>query len=127
MTTEPNDDLARQIARLDAFEQIRQLAARYALAVDSRNLDDLVALFIEDVRVGRTERGRPALRAYFDRILRGFSTSFHFIGNHIIDLDGEDQAHGVVYCRAEHESGDHWVTQAMQYWDTYARRDGRWY
>ena len=53
--------------RLLAYEEIRQLAARYALALDSRNLDDLVALFVDDVQVGRETFGRAALRAEFDR------------------------------------------------------------
>ena len=43
-------------------EQIRQLAAHYAVAVDSRDLDTLVGLFVDDVRVGRDTFGRDALR-----------------------------------------------------------------
>ena len=54
------------VERLLAHEEIRQLAARYALAIDSRDLDSLVGLFVDDVRVGRDERGREALRASFD-------------------------------------------------------------
>lgn len=124
--TVPDESLAAQVARLVAMEEIRQLAYRYALAVDSRDLDSLVALFIEDVQVGRDQRGRPALRAYFDRILRGFTTSIHFVGNHLIELDDTETAHGIVTCRAEHESDAHWVIELLQYHDQYARRDGRW-
>ena len=63
----PDDDLAARLARLDAYQQIRQLPHRYALALDTRNIDDLVALFIEDVQVGRDQWGRPALREWFVR------------------------------------------------------------
>jgi ketosteroid isomerase-like protein len=38
---------------ISAHEQIRQLACPYAEAVDSRDLARLVALFVEDVQVGR--------------------------------------------------------------------------
>ena len=55
------------VERLLAHEEIRQLASRYALYMDSRDLDRLVALFVPDVRVGRDRVGRDALRANFDR------------------------------------------------------------
>src|SRR5262249_40565635 len=38
------------LERLLAYEEIRQLAARYALAVDARDLDALVELFVDDVK-----------------------------------------------------------------------------
>jgi ketosteroid isomerase-like protein len=107
-------------------EEIRQLAYRYAEAVDSRDLAALVALFVVDVRVGRQASGRDALAAWFDPVLRTFGVSIHFVGNHRITLDG-DTATGVVYCRAEHEVDDRWVVMMIQYWDTYARRDGEWF
>jgi ketosteroid isomerase-like protein len=55
---------------LASTEAIRQLVARYALATDSRDLDMLVGLFVDDVLVGADEHGRVALRAFFDRSLR---------------------------------------------------------
>lgn len=123
----PDDDLAARLARLDAYQQIRQLPHRYALALDTRNIDDLVALFIEDVQVGRDQWGRPALREWFVRAFAKFKASIHFVGNHIIDLDDEDHAHGVVYCRDEIERPGEWMVGMIQYWDTYERRDGLWY
>ena len=123
----PNDDLAARLDRLDAYRQIRQLPHRYALALDTRNIDDLVALFIEDVQVGRDRWGRPALREWFVRAFAKFKASIHFVGNHIIDLDDEDHAHGVVYCRDEIERPGEWMVGMIQYWDTYERREGLWY
>ena len=58
------------VTRLFAYEEIRQLAARYALAIDSRDLDALAALFVDDVRVGQELQGRKALKEDFDRQLR---------------------------------------------------------
>ena len=112
--------------RLLAYESIRQLACRYALAVDSRDLDSLVALFVDDVRVGRDRSGRPALRQDFDRQLRAVGVTILHVTNHVIDLEDDDRATGIVYCRAEIQEGERWITQAIQYRDAYARRDGRW-
>jgi hypothetical protein len=41
--------LEERLERIESTLAIQQLPARYALAVDSRNLDDLVALFAVDV------------------------------------------------------------------------------
>ena len=120
-------DLARRIERLEASEAIRQLAARYALALDSRDVQTLASLFVPDVETGDGRVGREALAEWFDPILRPYATTFHLIGNHIIDFVDDDHATGVVYCRPEHEVGELWVVMPMQYWDRYERRDGQWW
>jgi ketosteroid isomerase-like protein len=115
------------VERLVAHEEIRQLAARYALATDSRDLDALVALFVEDVQVGRDRAGRAALREAFDASLRGIGISILNVGTHGIDGVDVDHATGAVYCKGEIQDGDRWIHQAILYRDTYERRDGRWY
>ncbi len=115
------------LQRLLAYEEIRQLASRYALALDSRDLDALVGLFVDDVRVGRRGTGREILRADFDRQLREVGITILHVTGQVIDLDGEDHARGVVYCRGEIQVSDRWITQAIQYRDRYERRKGRWY
>lgn len=116
--------------RLLAYQEIRQLASRYAYCVDARDLDGLVRLFVPDVRVGRETRGREALRADFDRSLRAVGITFLHVGGHVIDLEGDDRASGVVYCRGEIQDGgldsDRWIVQAIQYHDRYERREGEW-
>jgi ketosteroid isomerase-like protein len=121
------DDLEARITRLEAIEEIRQLVARYALALDQRDVRAMVELFVDDVQTGDGRVGREALAEWFDPILRPYATTFHLIGNHVIDFDDEEHASGVVYCRPEHEVGDLWVVMPMQYWDRYERRDGHWY
>jgi len=116
------DDLERLIAE----SEIRQLASRYAVAIDARDLDALVALFVDDVRVGRETRGRDALRADFDRQLRAIGISILFVGNHVIDFESDERARGIVYCRAEIQDGDRWIQQAIRYDDTYERRPEGW-
>jgi hypothetical protein len=119
--------LSRRIDRLESLEQIRQLPARYALALDMRDLDALAGLFPEDVEVGKS-RGREALRAWFDRTLRvQFTGTSHHVGNHIIEFEDADHARGVVYSKNEHETGAEWVIMQMMYVDDYERRNGRWF
>ena len=116
--------------RLLATVEIQQLAHRYAVYVDARDLDRLVELFVPDVRVGREGSGREALRADFDRQLRATGVSFLQVGNHVVDFEAEARASGVVYCRGEIQEGGResprWIVQLIQYHDGYERRGGRW-
>ena len=122
-----SSDLEARLDRLESTEAIRQLVSRYALSIDVRDLDALAELFVEDVRVGRNRSGRPALKAWFDGFMRNrFRETVHSVMNHVIEFRSAEEANGVVYCRAEHELGDCFVVQQMQYWDHYGRRDGVW-
>ncbi|MFE3201567.1 nuclear transport factor 2 family protein [Embleya sp. NPDC055664] len=115
------------VQRLLAYEHIRQLAARYALALDSRDLDALCALFVPDVRVTREESGRAALRASFATQLAPLGVTILNVGTHVIDLLDADHATGHVYCKGEIQEGPRWLHQAILYRDVYERRDGTWY
>ena len=115
------------VARLLATESIRQLVTRYALAMDSRDLDALVELFVEDVQLGRDRFGRDALRRDFDRQLRDVGITILFVGNHLIEFDDDAHARGVVYCKAEIQDGKRWIHQAIQYRDRYERQRDSWY
>ncbi len=118
------------IERLLAYEEIRQLAAHYAVALDSRDLDALVELFVDDVRVGKDITGRDALRAAFADSLAEVGVTILNVGTHAIDLIDDDHATGVVYCKGEIEEppgSGAWIHQAILYRDTYERRDGSWH
>lgn len=120
--------LLDRIDRLESLDAIRQLPAKYALALDMRDMDAMVGLFEPDVRVGRDATGREALRAYMDRTLRSpFTGTSHHIGGHIIEFDDPDRAHGIVYSKNEHETGDEWIIMQMMYADDYIRIGGRWH
>ncbi|MEI8000731.1 MAG: nuclear transport factor 2 family protein [Actinomycetes bacterium] len=119
-------DLERRLDRLESAEAIRQLAARYALALDQRDVATLVSYFTPDVETGTGGVGHDALAEWFDPVLRPYRITFHLIGNHVIDFVDDDHATGVVYCRPEHEVDDRWIVMPMQYWDRYVRVDGRW-
>jgi len=115
------------VERLLAYEEIRQLAARYALAVDGRDVGALVELFVPDVRALGGGVGREALREVFEQHLRSDRVSILSVGGHVINLLGRDHAAGTVYCIAEFGDESRWIRQAIAYEDDYARRDGRWY
>nr|WP_239375548.1 MULTISPECIES: nuclear transport factor 2 family protein [unclassified Frankia] len=125
MTTHDAGLLAR-LEQVEARLAIEQLPIRYALAVDGRDLDAWVSLFVPDVNCGRHGQGREALRDYIAPSLRWFYRSVHQICGHRVELLDADNARGQVYCRAEHEVGDRWIVMAICYFDTYRRVDGEW-
>ncbi len=114
------------VEQLVAYEQIRQLASRYALAVNLRDLDALVELFVDDVRAGRGRSGRDALKENFARHLTT-EVDILEVTTHVIDLIDRDHATGTVYSRAELGDRTRWERQAIAYEDEYAHRDGLWY
>ncbi|OHT18968.1 nuclear transport factor 2 family protein [Edaphosphingomonas haloaromaticamans] len=121
-------DLETRIDRLESTEAIRQLVSRYSLSLDMRDLDAHVNLFAPDIRVSRDKVGRSHLKRWLDDTLRlQFTGTSHHVGNHVIEFDDADHAHGVVYSKNEHETGPEWVIMQMLYWDNYERIDGRWY
>lgn len=126
----PLDALAQRVDRLESFEAIRQLASKYALAIDVRDLDAVVSLYVADIRVG-TQSGREALRDVFNHVLSQFRTTSHQVQNHVIELDGTHTAQGFVTCRCEHEvevdGRWHWVVVQNLYHDRYERTEGHWY
>lgn len=111
--------------RLVAHDEIRQLVARYAVAVDSRDIDGLCELFVPDVRVGRST-GREALHRDFTAQLRAVGRTMLHVGTQVIDVVDADHATGTVYCRGEIEVDGAMVHQAILYDDTYRRVGRRW-
>jgi hypothetical protein len=53
---------ADRLDRIESSLAICQLPSRYAMALDARDLDTLVALFVDDVDAGAQGRGREALQ-----------------------------------------------------------------
>jgi len=122
-----SEEIAERLDRIESRAAIQDLAVRYAIAVDSRDVDAWTKLFVPDVNCGRFGTGREALRRSIEPALRNFYRSMHMISGHAIDFDGPDSATGMVYCRAEHEVGERWIVMAIIYSDEYARMDGRWH
>ena len=131
-TAETADGIASRLARMEALHEIGQLPIRYALAVDQRDLDAWVSLFVPDVDMGRRGRGRQVLKDWIAPQVAGFYRSVHLICGHRIELGpagptGPETASGHVYCRAEHEVGNRWIVMAIRYDDVYRRVSGEWF
>jgi hypothetical protein len=99
------------LERLEAIEAIRQLVARHALLLDERNFEALAELYLTP------PKRFPS---------KGWGTSFHLIGNHIVEVQTDDSASGIVYCRAEYEVGSNWLVAPMVIEDRYSRVAERW-
>ncbi len=128
-----NDLLADRLALAD-------LVTEYALAVDQRRIDDVVALFTENGRLAiytgspgdgppRQERlGHEAI-AKAMRVLNAFDTTTHFVGQHTAVVDG-DRAEGTTYCLAHHlrgEAPDRTVfIMSIRYLDRFVRTADGW-
>ncbi len=129
-------DLARQIARLSAIEDIKQLKARYCAFCDQQyDPDGLAGLFVEDgiwdggAEFGRHE-GRAAIHAFFTSASGSIVFAAHLVMNPIIEVDG-DTAHGrwrlLMPCTVNNEAGvpePRWLLSAYE--EHYVRVDGRW-
>lgn len=127
MGGDATSDLARRVDSIESGLALAQLPSRYAMALDARDIDTLVALFVDDVHAGPEGAGRPALKRWYDQVLRRFYRSVHLICGHQFDFSDDDHATGSVYCRAEHEQGDGWYVITMRYEDVYERRCGEWF
>jgi hypothetical protein len=116
---------------------VRELAARYAGAVDRRDERQFLSAFSSDARLrvavaddpaasGADLRGHDQLRAVVDGIAR-FSRTFHFVGNATYEVEGND-IRGEVYCQAHHQiDGARDLMMLIRYQDRYRRQpDGRW-
>ena len=122
-----DDAVLMRIARIEDQLEIGQLPIRYALAVDQRDVEAWVSLFVPDVSVGRVGSGRAALQSQIEPQLRKFYRSVHQIVGHRIELLDDANARGHTYCRAEHEVGDRWVVIAIRYDDEYRKMNGEWF
>jgi hypothetical protein len=115
-------DVAR-LRRAADRDEIRQLAYRYAWTLDSRNIEAAADLFVPELR--------DRVLAQFESSMSGVGVTVLFVGNHLIDFDAEDEAHGLVYCRGHIETRDEpgpgrSIEQAILYRDRYRRDDGVW-
>ena len=115
------------VERLWAVHEIRQLVYRYAYAFDSRDVPVLRALWLEtDTPLPYPHIDIHTVRENFDQWLDGLGPTVLSVTNHLIDLEGDDRAAGVVYCTAQIDLGDRFVEQAVLYQDEYARHEGAW-
>src|SRR3954454_6509575 len=111
----PAPDGMSALDQLLAYEHIRQLANRYALAINMRDLDAVVELFVDDVKVVDGRTGRDALKEAFRQHMATAEVDVLEVPTHVINLLDADRAVGTVYSRCEMGSRDSWATQVIAY------------
>jgi ketosteroid isomerase-like protein len=129
--TQPVSIEAR-LRRLEDRAELAELIARYALAVDDRDLDAIAALFTPDgafrSRDGVMEaRGTQAVLEQFRGRFRALKLSNHFSHDHVFTFgDDPDAATGLVTAHAEVWRNGRALIGALRYQDAYRRHQGRW-
>ena len=111
---------------------LRHLVDSYAVGCDRRDIDILQACFVAGGTntVHWLDRDPTSMTAPHDleRIPTGlarYDRTFHFVGNHRVELDG-DAASGDVYCFAHHITGTNDFVMAIRYEDRYTRTPDGW-
>ena len=113
--------------RLIAHDQIRLLASRYAVAVDSRDLGALVRLFVDDVpQVGRTSAVVTCCEESFGRRCPRWGHDPQ--RRHAPDRSGHRGRGDEAWCTATGRTadGDQWIHQSILYRDTLRPPERRW-
>jgi hypothetical protein len=117
---------------------VRALALAYAHHADRREPELLATLFEPDgvLRMVRRDdegnavvsRGRRHIASAVGG-LRRFATTYHLVGNHLVDLAG-DEATGEVYCVAHHITEQDGLrtdfVMFIRYRDRYRCREDHW-
>jgi ketosteroid isomerase-like protein len=115
------------MGRLDDIDEIRQLLARIFHAGDDHDVETWLDCYTDDA-VFRSMRidmdGRDSLRAGFP-FLRGTSPTRHWIGNIVVDVDG-DEAASVAYLLVVTAAFPPVPLCSGVYHDRFRRVDGRW-
>lgn len=134
-----NEKILNELADKSAIRRIIDLYANYA---DTKELDKQVALFSDDCCVetcfdpasetpSQVIKGKVNLKNLIHETLSSFAKTMHFNGQSIIELKNENEAEGIVYCRAYHQSKQNEVEKYMiapiRYLDKYKKVDGNWY
>jgi SnoaL-like protein len=120
------------VEKVIARDEIRQLAYRYADAVDRRDLELLASLYRPDARFGSHGDGPDGARAFFADSLGRIGMAVLLVANHLIDFDDADNATGTVWTHGFIDDGgpggggDGLVQQLIKYDDRYVRVDGEW-
>lgn len=121
------------MSRADDIEAIRRLTHVFFWGWDTGDVDAATNVFTQDgindeSRVGSyVVRGHVALRQNFEALQPSFTHAFHVVGNHIIDFDDEDHAHGTSSFDGSGVLVDGRVARARHYFfDTYVRQADGW-
>jgi ketosteroid isomerase-like protein len=130
--THTDTGLEARLRRLEDRAELTQLIARYAVAVDDRDLEAIAALFTPDGAFRSKDgvmnaRGTEAVLEQFRGRFRSLKLSYHFSHDHIFEFGADpDTATGLVTAHAEVWRNGRALIGALRYQDLYRRHQGRW-
>lgn len=126
--------LAARIVRIEDHLELRALVARYARAMDERDIETLGTLFTRDARLMTRDGamnvdGRDAIVAELGERLRQLGPTNHFCHDHLLAFDAGDADHatGTLNAHAEISLGARAMLASIRYEDSYRRTEHRWY
>lgn len=121
-------------SRITAELDVRRVLNRYCYAIDQRDFEAVHSCYHPDATDDHqvfTGTARDFV-AFAESFLRQFTSTFHFLGNVLIDVDADDHAVADSYVIAYHRlalqgdrpARDHIV--GARYVDAFERRNGTW-
>jgi len=131
MSDEPSA-LAARIRTLEDRAELRELVARYGIAVDDRDIDALTELFTPDAEFRSADGvmgavGREAVIEQFRGRFAALKATNHIAHDQILELGPDpDAAAGLVSSHAEVCRNGRVLLAALRYRDRYRRHEGRW-
>lgn len=130
-----NDEMAALAERIRVLEdraELRELVARYGVAIDDRDIDALTALFTPEgsfrsVDGVMSALGREAVIEQFHGRFAALQATNHIAHDQILDFGPDpDAAGGLVTSHAEVCRNGRVFVAALRYRDRYRRHEGRW-
>jgi ketosteroid isomerase-like protein len=131
MSAEPRT-LEERIRRLEDRAQLREIVARYGIAVDDRDIETLGDLFTADGRFRSQDgvmeaRGREAVIEQFRGRFSALKATNHIAHDQILTFGADvDSVSGLVTSHAEVWRNGRALVTALRYRDVYRREQGRW-
>lgn len=134
--TSPSLSPAARLMQLESREQIRELLVAYGATLDSRDFPAFGELFAEDaeyVSAGTTTRGRKAIQAQLEQVLKANpsnlpSPNFHIGFNASISVTGSTATARSLgaYTAPDPAGGGTRLVFFVVYDDVLVHVDGRW-
>ncbi|HEV8298175.1 MAG TPA: nuclear transport factor 2 family protein [Acidimicrobiales bacterium] len=113
-------------------QAIREVVLRYCRGVDRHDRDLVRDCYWADAtdEHGSFSGTRDEYVAWiFDRVLPRYTMTFHFVGNVLVEVDGDrarSESYGVSWHRVESTKPEHNLQSAFRYVDDFERREGEW-
>lgn len=127
VTGKPEADITNTVAKLWGAHEIRQLAYRFALAHDSRDLAEMEHLFVPaDEPLIWPEFNIVNARKRFPEYFTFAGPTMLLVANHIIEFVDETHATGSVYCLCKLDLAGSWIEVMVLYLDVYEQYEGTW-